>query len=177
MAQTKEKKGRHVRCDAPQLSEETPNRSSVNRRRKATKEAIRFLGADRTRRTKLKRSRRFRMRGSASYSYPTHSKQMNHAPKWPTEFRRHVASAHANQRVHGTRVHTLTRLHARHRHAGPGRAEPGHAEQRAQAAHCTRNFTRTKRRDCSCCSRWSEKREAFLRRRYAIFFLSYFIFK
>lgn len=37
-------------------------------------------------------SRRFGARGSASYSYPTHSKQMNHAPKWPTEFRRHMAS-------------------------------------------------------------------------------------
>ncbi|KYQ50223.1 hypothetical protein ALC60_10677 [Trachymyrmex zeteki] len=51
----------------------------------------------------------FRMRGSASYSYPTHSKQMNHVPKWPTEFRRHVVSAHANQRVHDTHVHAATR--------------------------------------------------------------------
>lgn len=40
-------------------------------------------------------------------SYPTHSKQMNHAPKWPTEFRRHVASAHA----------TAARTHARARAA------------------------------------------------------------
>lgn len=50
----------------------------------------------------LKRPRRFcalarSPGGSASYSYPprSHSKQMNHAPKWPTEFRRHVASTHA----------------------------------------------------------------------------------
>lgn len=85
----------------------------------------RSLGADRTRRagTKLKRSRRFRMRGSASYSYPTHSKQMNHVPKWPTEFRRHVVSAHANQRVHDTHVHAATRTSSSRR-AGPGRAGP-----------------------------------------------------
>jgi len=61
---------------------------------------------------RLKRSRRFRMRGSASYSYPTHSKQMNHAPKWPTEFRRHVASAHANRSAY-------TRARARASHARP----------------------------------------------------------
>ena len=53
----------------------------------------------------LKRWRRFGVRGSASYSYPTHSKQMNHAPKWPTEFRRHVASTYVPAR---TLAHTTT---------------------------------------------------------------------
>lgn len=112
------------------------NAESVVRRISAEKRqrSRPFSRHDRTRRSRLKRSRRFRMRGSASYSYPTHSKQMNHAPKWPTEFRRHVASTHANQRVYGTSVHTLTRSHARRpsRRAGPG--------QRAQTARCIEEF-------------------------------------
>lgn len=53
----------------------------------------------------LKRSSKiWCVRGSASNSYPTHSKQMNHAPKWPPEFRRHVAS---------TRVRTRDRAYPR----------------------------------------------------------------
>lgn len=100
-----------------------------------------FSRQDRTRRSKLKRSRRFRMRGSASYSYPTHSKQMNHAPKWPTEFRRHVASTHANQRVYGTSIHTLTRnTVTRMTPVAPGRAR----ERRLHVA--LKNFVHTKQR-------------------------------
>jgi len=88
--------------------------------------------------TKLKRSRRFRMRGSASYFYPTHSKQMNHVPKWPTEFRRHVASAHANQRVHGTHAHAAATRTSPSRRAGPGRAGPSRAGPcRAKSTGCT----------------------------------------
>lgn len=135
---------------------ETPNRSSVNRRRKATKEAVRSLGhgPDVPANEAKTRSQRFRMRGSASYSYPTRSKQMNHAPKWPTEFRRHVASTHANQRVHGTRaLHTLTRPHARRRHAGPGRAGPSRATRSKEHTGCTlyRGILRARNDgDCSC---------------------------
>lgn len=44
-------------------------------------------------------ARRFGVRGSAFYFYPTHSKQMNHAPKWPSEFRRHVAAMRVHTRV------------------------------------------------------------------------------
>ena len=126
--------------------------ASVNRCRKAMKAVLLPRRAG----TKLKRSRRFRMRGSASYFYPTHSKQMNHVPKWPTEFRRHVASAHANQRVHGTHAHAAATRTSPSRRAGPGRAEPGWAMQsKEHRLHVVpKNFTRTKRRgltsDCSC---------------------------
>lgn len=73
------------------------------------------------------------MRGSASYSYPTHSKQMNHAPKWPTEFRRHVASAHANRSAY-------TRARARHTHVRRlsrrvvRAGTPGHAKRGLEGA-------------------------------------------
>lgn len=76
-----------------------------------------------------------RVRGSASYSYPTHSKQMNHAPKWPTEFRRHVAS---------TYLRTYVLIHAQNRVSD-------HCH-RGSSASCGREqqFTRKIRDDRYC---------------------------
>lgn len=110
-------------------SEERPGIGLAENRRRKNDEGGRFL-------VKLKRLRRFRMRGSASYYYPTHSKQMNHAPKWPTEFRRHVAST----RTQTERVYT--RAHARLVDDRPTDRPARPKERRLHVA--SRNFARAK---------------------------------